>query len=137
MSTNTGAAAMIRELRRIQDKLYIEIRNSLVLEASDILYRSQHEFVPIDEGDLFDSGKVTITENGKNLDNLQVTISYGDNKTAARAVAVHETPSGYDPPTWQGKEITFTTGGPKYLERPLLDAENGMIQRHATRVKLA
>lgn len=42
------------------------------------------------------------------------------------AVAVHEHPSLHDPPSWRGKSVHFTTGGPKFLERPFKEAVEGL-----------
>lgn len=132
-----SAQSMLKELARIQENIYKGVRDGVVAEGEDILYRSQHEFVPIDEGDLFNSGQITVVEEGQDIDKLEVVLSYGDEKTGAYALTVHETPSGYDPPTWKGKEVQFETGGPQYLSRPLLEAENGMIERIASHVKLS
>lgn len=130
-----SAAEIMKELRRIEKQVYRDLRKALKEEGEDILYVSQHEYVPIAEGDLFNSGKVTVIEDGT-IDGLEVVISYGDEKTAPYALATHETPSGHDPPTWKGKAVQFETGGPKYLERPLFEAENGMIDRIGAKVKL-
>lgn len=127
---------MIKELERLERKIYKGVRDGLIAEGEEILYRSQHEFVPIDEGDLFNSAQMTVVEEGQDIDKLEVVLSYGDEKTGAYALAVHESPSGYDPPTWKGKEVQFDTGGPKYLEKPLLEAADGMIERIASKVKL-
>jgi hypothetical protein len=92
--------------------------------------------VPEEYGDLRESKNLVLLEDGKNIDNLSIIMAYGNRTTEDYAVVVHETPSGFDPPTWQGKEVKFTRGGPKYLERPLMEAENGMIDRIAAKVKL-
>lgn len=128
--------SMLNELKRIEEKIYKGVREGMVAEGEDIMYRSQHEFVPIDEGDLFNSGQITVVEEGRDIDKLEVVLSYGDEKTNAYAIVVHETPSGYDPPTWKGKEVQFETGGPQYLSKPLFEAENGMIERIAGHIKL-
>lgn len=133
-----SAESISRELSRIRTQIYRGIRSGLVSEGEAIMDRSKAEFVPKDEGTLADSGQVTVLEDGGpgNLDGLSIVLSYGDEKTSDYALTVHETPGGYDPPTWRGKEVQFTTGGPKYLEKPLFEAESGMIDRIAEKVRL-
>lgn len=128
--------SMLNELKKIEKKICKGVREGLVSEGEEILYRSQHEFVPIDEGDLFNSAKMAVIEDGT-VEGLQVVLSYGDEKTGMYALTVHETPSGHDPPTWKGKEVKFDTGGPQYLSKPLFEAENGMIERIASHIKLS
>lgn len=131
------AASMIRELEKARHSLYTQVRNALVEEGETILERSKDEFVPIDLGPLHDSADITVVEDGT-IDGLQVVLSYGNEKTVAYALAVHEHPSGYSPPSWEGKEIHFQRGGNygvKYLERPLLEAEKGMAERIGQKVK--
>ena len=132
------AASMIRELERVKRSLCVQVRNALVEEGEAILERSKDEFVPIDLGALHDSGDITVVEDGT-VDGLQVVLSYGNDKTAPYALAVHEHPSGASPPSWEGKEIKFQRGsnyGTKYLERPLLEAEKGMAERLGRKVKV-
>lgn len=127
---------MSAELDRLLAGARESVKSGLVSEGESIMVRSKAEFVPRDEGNLAASGQVTVEGETGPLDDFLVIMSYGDDKTAAYALTVHETPSGYDPPTWQGKEVTFTTGGPRYLQLPLFEAEAGMLERIADRVKL-
>jgi hypothetical protein len=132
-----GADSMLAELDRHLAEARRSLQSGIISEGESIMARSKAEFVPKDEKNLEASGQVTVEGGtGSNLDDFSVVLSYGDDKTAAYALTVHETPSGYDPPTWQGKEVKFTTGGAKYLERPLFEAESGMLERIAGRVKL-
>lgn len=130
-----NAQQLLTALKNAEQNLYKSVRNGLVEEAEEIMSRSQNEFVPELTGNLKDSGQVTVVEDGT-IDGLQIVLSYGDEKTADYAVTVHETPSGFDPPTWEGKEVQFTKGGPKYLEKPLFEAENGLIDRIAGKIRL-
>lgn len=131
-----SADSISAELDRLLSEARGGIKSGLVSEGESIMDRSKAEFVPRDQGNLAASGQVTVEGETGPLDDFLVIMSYGDDKTAAYALTVHETPSGFDPPTWQGKEVRFTTGGPKYLERPLFEAEAGMLERIADRVKL-
>lgn len=126
--------SMLRRLEDVKRNVYQGVRHGLVSEGEAIMAVSQ-ERVPEATGKLKSTGQVTLIEDGT-IDGLQVVLSYGDETTGIYPVVVHETPSGYDPPTWEGKAIKFTKGGPKYLERPLFEAENGMIDRIAGHVKL-
>lgn len=82
--------------------------------------RSKAEFVPVDDSDLKNSGHVRPPFRGPgNL--ITVELVYGGT-AAAYAIAVHEHPSTFSPPSWKGVTVQFTTGGPKYLEIPLMQA---------------
>ena len=59
-------------------------------EAYKIMEDSQQNYVPVDKGDLKNSGQVTPNVRGNNI---SITLSYGDEKTDPYAVAVHEHPS--------------------------------------------
>lgn len=132
-----SAQQIIKELERIERQLYKGIRDGTMAEGRAIMKRSNEEFAPRDEGDLIAESGVTLIEDGQDIDKLQVVLHYGGEKTNAYAISTHETPSGYDPPTWKGKEVQFKTGQSKYLERPLFEAEDGMIDRIAGHVKLS
>jgi hypothetical protein len=139
--TSTEIMDKIRKLSKLMRE---QISTALEEEAEVIAKRSREEFVPVDSGKLRDSIRVVSgVEQGRSNKgqftesaDISVTITAGG-PDVPHAVAVHETPSGFDPPTWEGKEIHFTTGGPKYLELPLLEAENGLIERIASKVKLS
>lgn len=132
-----SADSMFAELDRLLSNAREGVKSGLISEGESIMDRSKAEFVPKDERKLEASGQVTVQGGtGDSLDDFSVVLSYGDDKTAAYALTVHETPSGYDPPTWQGKEVKFTTGGPRYLQLPLFEAEAGMLERIARHVKI-
>lgn len=143
LSVKTSSEIMAK-IRKLSKLMRSQIETALVEEAEAIAQRSKDEFVPVDSGKLRDSIQVISSleqgrsEKGQFTESadISVTISAGG-PDVPHAVAVHETPSDHDPPTWEGKEIKFTRGGPKYLERPLLEAENGLIERIAAKVKLS
>jgi hypothetical protein len=132
-----SAKSIMDGIAKARRQMYEGIRDGMLTEGQAIMKRSNDEFAPRDEGDLIAESGVTLEEDGENIESLKVTLHYGGEKTNSYAIPTHETPSGFDPPTWKGKEIRFTTGGAKYLERPLLEAENGMIERIASKVKLS
>ena len=96
-------------------------------EATAIIDDAKENYVPFETGGLKESGRVsalTIEDN-----NAWVEFGFGG-PGMPRAVAIHENPSKYDPPTWRGKTVTWHQGGgSKYLERPTLAAVPGMGAR--------
>ncbi len=105
----------------------------LFLEAGLIMTKSQKHFVPTDQGPLKSSGHVKrpkITSR-----KATVILGYGG-AASAYALAVHEHPSSHSPPSWQGVNVKFTTGGPKYLERPVKEARKGFGRRVARHLDL-
>jgi hypothetical protein len=93
--------------------------------------RAKTEFVPKNLSTLMLSGFVNnAIRQGKDI---SVTMGFGGD-AKAYALTVHETPSQYDPPSWKGKTVSFKRGGRKYLERPLMEATQGMSDRIAKKV---
>ena len=107
--------------------------DALLEEAANIIAVAEVN-VPVASGDLRDSGAIsdpTPEDNG-----IAIHLTFGDAKTAPYAIAVHEHPSPADPPSWRhtkSGQVVFTTGGPKFLERPVRDAQAGMLERIAAR----
>lgn len=116
----TGAAAMGKNLAAIARKFPIATAGSLFKQGSEIMGRSQEEFVPVDLATLKDSGHVKLPEIKGNT--ISVELAYGG-AAADYALAVHETPSEHDPESWKGKDVQFHPQGhgSKYLERPLME----------------
>ena len=108
--------------RREMDAISKKAASELFVEAEEILTRSRAEFVPVDQGILrADSG---VTQPEQDGDSLKLTIWYGAGPARDYAVVQHEQ-----------MDFKHGVGGPKYLERPLLEAISGMGQRIASRVK--
>jgi len=117
-----GGDAMTANLRRIATKFGTTVIGAaLYRQAQKIMADSKEHYVPVDLGALKSSGKVgrPVYEGRK----VYVELSYGD-AASAYALAVHEHPSKYSPPSWQGTVVQFSPSGtgPKYLERPLMKA---------------
>lgn len=85
-------------------------------EAERVLNASK-DLCPIDEQVLYNSGRVIVDTSGKDP---TFDIEYGGEGSGAEgyALVVHEHPSPHDPPSWRGKAVNFTRGGPKFLEIP-------------------
>lgn len=136
-----GAATMARKIRGIARTQPDKVLKAVYLEAELVMTDSKRNYVPIDLGTLRNSGYVAKPERfGSNI-----TIKFGFGGAAsAYAIAVHETPSKYDPPSWKGITVEFGQRkgkgggqrGAKYLERPLKEALKGMAGRIADRIKL-
>lgn len=128
-----GSKAMQRKLKRIADKTPDRVKAALRIEAELIMAKSKQEHVPVDLGTLRSSGFVNDAERrGKNV---SVTMGYGG-AASAYALAIHETPSKHDPPSWKGKDVEFHPEGrsSKYLEIPFYEALEGMDERIAKRL---
>lgn len=111
---------MQRRLRNAKEKVRKGAAAALFIRGEAIMGRSKAEFVPVDDSDLKNSGHVRPPKFGPgNL--ITVELVYGGT-AAAYAIAVHEHPSTSSPPSWSGVTVQFTTGGPKYLEIPLMQA---------------
>jgi hypothetical protein len=131
-----GSEEMQRRLHKLSTKFPDKIRGALFFRAQLIMTDSKANYVPVDETGLKSSGQVREPERGKGRE-ISVALEYGD--TAREyAIAVHEHPGPHDPPSWRGGEfgiaetkgrgggfsggVQFVTGGPKYLERPMMAA---------------
>lgn len=130
-----GGAAMRKRLERIAGKFPDRVKGALRVEAELVMTASKQRFVPVDLGTLRSSGHVNPPE--RKGDILEITMGYGG-AAAAYALAIHEHPSDHSPPSWQGVDVQFSPAGrgPKYLERPLMEAIPGMDRRIAKRLGL-
>ncbi len=124
---------MNNRMARVRDNFTDDAAAALLIEAEKISGRAKDEFVPVDKGPLRSS--IHVTEVVRKLFKLTVSIVAGG-VAEAYAVAVHETPSKFDPPPWRGKVVKFTRGGAKFIFRPMMLAIPGMSQRIANRIKL-
>lgn len=131
----TGADQMRRRLQQIAKKVPDRLAAALYVEAEKISTDSARNYVPVREGVLRASRYVKKPEiKGRAV---SVEIGYGG-AASAYAIAVHENPSRYDPPSWEGVTVTFRPAGrgPKYLERPLKEALKGMAERLAAEIDI-
>lgn len=149
----TGDADMLKALRRIAAKVPSVAAAALYMEGERVMRRSKNEFVPVGPpmmgGALKRSGMVDPPARG--LDPEQsgagprdwvVKLSYGG-EAMDYALAVHEHFSEHTPRSWRvamahGKTIQFRLKGtgPKYLEKPLMDAQRGLDERIAEKVRM-
>lgn len=144
--TIEGINALEGRLRDIERSMRDKLSTALESEMQEkVVERSRNEFVPIGEsgklGDSIRLEKATVqqgrTEGGQYTEGADLVVSVvagGDD--IDYAVAIHEYPSEYNPPSWENVDVKFQVGGAKYVERPLLEAEDGLIDRLAEKVKL-
>ena len=95
---------------------------ALNLEGKVIMTRSKDVFVPVDQGPLRGSGFVEQPEYSAH--EASVTLGYGG-VAKDYALIQHENMDFNHP----------GQGGPKYLERPVLEAQLGLHNRLARRIK--
>jgi hypothetical protein len=120
------------------------VARALYLRGETIMTRSKQEFVPVAEdrgGTLRASGHVKQPERiGRKI---RVALVYGG-QAAAYAIAVHEHLSEHSPESWviaesSGRGVHFhpTNHGPKFLERPLMEAVQTLAADLAHDIDLA
>jgi hypothetical protein len=133
--TFKGSKQLADKLKSLEKEAKRKSKAAVLNESYAIMEDSRENYVPVDMGDLKASGRVEQNVRGNNI---SVSLVYGDEKTDPYALAVHEHPSEFSPPSWQGVEVKFSpTGhGPKYLERPVKAAVKGMRERLAEDMKL-
>lgn len=141
--------SLIHGLRKMIDETPKRIAAALVQECEAIGADSDENFVPVDFGILKGSrlNSLPIWEENE----VTVGISYGG-AASAYALAVHEHPSEFDPPSWDKKGtasssirtppvpdiVTFHPydHGPKFLERAMLKAAPFIPDRIAARLRI-
>lgn len=134
-----GTKAMKRKIERIAEQFPNRVERALRVEAELVMTRSKKDLVPVDLGPLRSSGHVKDVE--RRDKELSVTLAFGD-AAAPYAIAVHEHPSAFSPPSWEGKAISDIGKwsedgrGPKYLERAINEAIPGMARRIAASLRL-
>jgi hypothetical protein len=113
-----GTLEMRGNIARAARRVPEAAQESLLAHSEEVLLDAQENYVPVDLGELRDSGAVSVTKR------LKVTISFGSGPSGAYAAAVHEHPSEFSPPSWAQADVKFKPDGhgPKYLERPLMKA---------------
>lgn len=142
--TLTGIESLKTKLIQLTNQMKQNAAQSALDEAKDIRDLAR-EYCPEDTGKLKDSIQIvestgTGVGQGRNQQGqftsdavITVTVKAGG-PDIPHALAVHEHPSQHDPPSWDGVNVHFTKGGPKFLERAMKDVSSGMVQRMGNRV---
>jgi hypothetical protein len=119
--------ARIKEIdRNIRSKM-----DKKALGVAEKTRAKAKEYCPMDEGTLEDSIEVVKANVEQSRDSggrftSGASVSYAviaGNENTPHALAVHENPSQHDPPTWEGVDVKFKKGGPKFLERAAREHE--------------
>lgn len=114
-----------REAKVIEQNLVRRNREA----AKKVLDNCNTNYAPKDDGDLQASGRVERQK--REGDTIIAAVVYGG-PDVPQAVPTHETPSKYDPPSWEGKTVNFQPPGTsKYLEHALNDAEIDYLEQLA------
>jgi len=138
----TGDKKVIANLNKLAARAPKLAAGALLLEAESIMTASKNSFVPHDQGILKASGEVQKPPKVLPF-GASVVMGYGGQAGAGNkednpnryALAIHEHPSQHSPPSWAGG-VTFKSGGPKYLEKPLRNAIPGMAARLAAGIRV-
>lgn len=136
-----GVKEMEAKLKQIARLFPDRVASAIYREAQIVMTESKRRCpVAADGGTLRASGRVH--EPVRTGNRISVTMSYGG-AASDYAIAVHETPSDYDPPSWramydQGGSIDWTSEGtgPKFLEGPINEAMPEMAVRIGEHIKL-
>jgi hypothetical protein len=137
--TVTGTDALKAALANLGEKAKPQVAAALYQEAEEIMRVAKERYVPVDHGVLRNSGFVQQpTIDG---DDISVTLGFGG-VAKAYAIAIHEHPSGSSPRSWRiaeaaGRPVNFSPSGagPKYLERPLLEAAKNLVAHLGDRLR--
>lgn len=133
-----------KEIATWTARFSLEVGRQLYIEGEKIMTDSKENYVPVLNDILRTSGIVLQPEYDKATGAASVTLGFGG-QAGAYALAIHEHPSEFDPPSWEGKGtasssshepptegvVTFhpTGTGPKYLEQPMVKASKGLTDR--------
>lgn len=133
-----GVRDMQRRIKEVTDKMKSDITNIVEVQAEQIRDRA-YELCPYDADSngphLRDSIRVEKAGVGQGRDLGTGQFTSGTDISVAvvaggpdfpYAVAVHENPSLHDPPSWVGKRVHFTVGGPKFLQRAFEESLIGL-----------
>lgn len=126
-----GADELLAVLKVADKRAVNQLSQALMLEGEFIMTKAKKR-TPVDMGTLRSSGHVK----PPNVSGTQIEIELGFGGAAsAYALAVHEHPSQFSPPSWSGG-VTFNVGGPKFLESAVRESERGLGKRLASNIKL-
>lgn len=117
------ATAFVTMLVGAPDRARKAVAAKVYALAQTIMTDAKANYVPHDKGLLAASGTVDLPVIA--ADTIACSLQFGG-AAAAYALAVHEHLSEHSPPSWQvaetsGAGVHFSHGGPKYLERPVLE----------------
>ena len=132
-----GMDQVLKNLAAFGENTRAAAAQALFEEANAIKTASQARYVPVDTGELR-TDHAFVDDSAKiEGDTVSITLGY----TGPYAARVHENPragkTGGVSPSGKKYKHWATTGGFKFLEIPLLEAERGMLARMAGRIRSA
>ena len=133
----TGGPSMVKRLAILESTFPVLWSEALAEEGLAVLKKAKEKYVPIEAGDLMDSGETVVFPlTGKSY---QTNVQFGRTGAREYARAIHEHHSKHSPPSWLGlsaEDINWTKPGtgPKYLEKPIREARVKMHFRIAAKV---
>ena len=138
--TTKGDVDLMRRLRIAAKVLPKLIAGAVYRQCEYIMTRAKDEFVPVDNSPLKNSGVVFPPKIVRN--DISCEMAFGG-PAAPYAEAVHEHLSEHSPPSWvtaekEGRPVQFSPAGhgPKYLERPMMEAVDTFAREVADDVNL-
>ena len=120
--TLKGLDVVLKNLKQIEANTPQAAGAALFRRGEAIMTDSKQNYVPVDTGALRGSGHVQLPV--VNGNEVTVTLAYGG---VAEAYAI---------PQHERLDYNHTVGGPKYLERPLLEAGKTLAKDLAADLKL-
>lgn len=133
-----GTAEMLAKLKKVT-AIFPERVGASLYKRGQIIMTASKRLCPVgpDGGTLRASGMVHPPERVRNT--ISVTLSYGG-AAEAYAIAVHEHLSEHSPPSWRNhpNDIHWNAPGtgPKFLERPINDAQSTLAHDVASDIHL-
>ncbi len=131
--TVKGQKELVRKLQRLAKRIGPEaIAPAMFEEAEKIMTRSKLEFVPVDTGNLRNSGHV-VPEVTKR--DVTMTLGFGGPAGIGNTGRSNDDEVGYAIVVHEDQEALHKTGEAKYLETPFMQAIPGMAQRIAAKAR--
>lgn len=139
--TLKGIESLQSRIKGLEESIKDNARRAANEDADRIRDLSK-EYCPEDDTVLVDSIRVDQSDVGQgrnalgqfNSEAVAVISITAGGSDVPHALAVHEHPSKHDPPSWEGVEVHFRKGGPKFLERAMKDISSGMLQRLGNKI---
>lgn len=117
------ATKYVAGLKGMAERTPQQVAGKLYVLANTIMTDAKENYVPHDKGLLAASGAVDVPIVLPGF--ISVRMHFGG-PSEPYALAIHEHLSEHSPPSWQvaeesGSGVHFSHGGPKYLERPVMN----------------
>lgn len=135
-----GEEQLLAKIQEVINKTPRRIERSVYRRANRIITIAKQEYVPVEDSILKNSGFVDDPKTVAGMTTCR--LGFGG-ASAPYAQAVHDHPSEHSPKSWKkaeasGVPVKFkpTGRGPKYLEKPFLNASSSFLSDLAQDLKL-